>query len=128
MTPTGYDWYYGLNGQTPVNTITPNPFEGVLAWICPICGESTQNYVTCWNCGYHYGDPVYLPAHPTSASFTWTCPVCGGSNQDVMDCWSCGYHYGNPVGYNGLEHLPRGAHGRRPDRLLVLRPVLQQRL
>ena len=100
VTPTGYDWYYGLNGQTPVNTITPNPYVGVLAWICPICGESTQNYVTCWNCGYHYGDPVYLPAHPTSGTFAWTCPVCGEGNQDVMDCWSCGYHYGNPVGYN----------------------------
>ena len=128
VTPTGYDWYYGVNGQTPVSEIPYNPYVGVLAWICPVCGESSQNVMNCWNCGYHYGDSYYDYVDNNTLAEAYmgaelrACQYCGNwFNSDYDACPYCGNvpDDGAQIAYdvwaNTVQELYQGAELRRCD-------------
>ena len=56
--PTSYGWYYGVNPQTPINTLPSTSLSSSFSWNCPRCGYLNQDVMYCRNCNYHYGDPV----------------------------------------------------------------------
>ena len=97
--PGSYGWYYGVNGQTPVSSLTPTQVAGNFVWSCPNCGESNQDVVYCFNCGYRYGDPVGLSPNSIAANTAReaaqgavlrTCQYCGNIfNADYDVCPYC---------------------------------------
>ena len=102
VTPTGYDWYYGLNGQTTVNQIR-EAYQGAELRLCDYCGQWFNNdYDVCPYCGGAPDDGTLY----TQAEYNTYSEYLQGA--DMRLCQYCGQWFNND--YDACPHC-----GMAPD-------------
>ena len=102
VTPTGYDWYYGLNGQTTVNQIR-EAYQGAELRLCDYCGQWFNNdYDVCPYCGGAPDDGTLY----TQAEYNTYNEYLQGA--DMRLCQYCGQWFNND--YDACPHC-----GMAPD-------------